>query len=103
MRGIILAVACVLALAACKKDEDGRNIREFSYGVDQKTGLCFADGFESIAHVECTPEVLTIATKDFDGISFYFLDPQTNLCFAHSYKADANVPCTDAVKKKIRE
>jgi len=102
MRIIFISVALVLALTACK-DGDGRNVETLSYGVDQETGLCFANGVESISHVECTPKVLEIADEDYTRINYYYVDPQTELCFVHAFKADANVPCIPAVKKKISE
>ena len=90
-----------LALVACKTD-DGRSYSNYGYTKDLTTDLCFAKGSEYLAHVECTPEVLSLIgdnEKTFD----YVVDVQTELCFADGFKSIANVPCSKAVKKRISE
>lgn len=100
-RLIISAALILIALTACKT-EDGRSYTNFRYTKDLTTNLCFAKGSESLAHVECTPEVLTLI-GDNDRTFDYVVDVQTELCFADGFKSIANVPCSKAVKKRISE
>jgi len=102
MNRLIISTALILiALAACK-DDDGRTYSNFGYSKDYTTNFCFAFGTESIARVECTPEVLALV-GDKESTYSYLVDPQTELCFAYGTKSLAGVPCTDEVKDRIME
>ena len=97
----IFMLLLTAALFGCK-DEDGRNVVRHSYVIDPQTELCFADGFEAIAHVPCNEAVIALADGN-EARFTYYIDPQTNLCFADAYEAMAGVPCTDKVKQLISE
>lgn len=102
MKELLLGILLSMILVGCdSRDEDGRKIAEFGYFKDDRVGMCFASGTESMATVPCSGLVQDLITDSYDLT--YYLDPQTNLCFAAGMKSIAHVECTPEIKKLIGE
>lgn len=102
MKYFIISLSFVLLLLTGCKDEDGRNyLDNLTYAVDSRTNICFALGYQTMAGIPCTEEVLKMASK-IKNVDYY-VDIKTELCFAIIVNGLANVKCTDEVKILIRK